>query len=66
LGFSAYTYALDHLPVAIVSLYSYINPVVAVWLGWLVYREPFGVQEAAAMAVIFLGVSLVKTGTRGS
>jgi len=60
LGFSAYVYALDHLPVAVASLYSYINPVVAVWLGWLVYREPFGAREAAAMGVIFLGVGLVK------
>jgi len=61
LGFSAYLYALHHLPVAIVSLYSYVNPVVAVWLGWLVYREPFGLREAAAMMIIFLGVGLVKT-----
>jgi drug/metabolite transporter (DMT)-like permease len=60
LGFSAYVYALDHLSVAVATLYSYVNPVVAVWLGWLVYREPFGTREAAAMAVIFLGVGLVK------
>lgn len=59
LGFSAYVYALDHLPVAVATLYAYINPVVAVWLGWLVYREPFGAREAAAMGVIFLGVALV-------
>ncbi len=59
-GFSAYVYALEHLPVAITSLYSYVNPVVAVWLGWLVYNEPFGAREAAAMAVILLGVTLVK------
>ncbi len=60
LGFSAYVYALDQLPVAVATLYSYINPVVAVWLGWIFYREPFGPREAAAMAVIFLGVGLVK------
>jgi drug/metabolite transporter (DMT)-like permease len=60
LGFSAYAYALDHLPVSVASLYSYVNPVVAVWLGWLVYREPFGARETAAMVVIFLGVGLVK------
>lgn len=60
LGFSAYVYALEHLPVSVASLYSYVNPVVAVWLGWMVYREPFGAREAASMAVIFLGVTLVK------
>jgi drug/metabolite transporter (DMT)-like permease len=59
-GYSAYVYALDHLPVALVSLYTYVNPVVAVFLGWLFYREPFGLVELAGMAVIFLGVAIVK------
>lgn len=59
-GYSAYAYALDRLPVAIVSIYSYVNAVVAVFLGWLFYREPFGRREAAAMAIIFTGVALVK------
>jgi drug/metabolite transporter (DMT)-like permease len=60
-GYSAYVYALSHLTVAVVSIYSYINPVVAVFLGWLFYREPFGGREALAMAIIFAGVALVKT-----
>jgi len=60
-GYSAYIYALSHLPVAVVSIYSYINPVVAVFLGWLFYREPFGLREALAMAIIFAGVAVVKT-----
>ena len=59
-GYSAYIYALGKLPVAIFSLYSYFNTVVAVTLGWLVYREPFGWREAIAMAVIFAGVGIVK------
>ena len=59
-GYSAYAYALDRLPVAIVSVYPYVNAVVAVWLGWLVYNERFGWREAAAMVVIFAGVWLVK------
>ncbi len=59
-GYSAYIYALDRLPVAIVSVYPYVNSVVAVTLGWLFYREPFGLREAAAMAVIFAGVAIVK------
>ncbi|PWU06660.1 MAG: hypothetical protein C5B51_11880 [Terriglobia bacterium] len=63
-GYSAYAYALDRLPVAILSIYPYTNAVVAVTLGWLFYREPFGVREAGAMAVIFLGVALVKRYTR--
>jgi drug/metabolite transporter (DMT)-like permease len=59
-GYSAYIYALDRLPVAIVSIYPYVNSVVAVTLGWLFYREPFGLREAAAMIIIFSGVALVK------
>ena len=59
-GFSSYVYALDKLPVALVSLYTYVNPLVAAALGWLFYREPFGRMEAAAMAIIFLGVWMVK------
>ena len=64
-GYSAYAYALDRLPVAIVSVYPYVNAVVAVALGWLFYREPFGWKEAAAMAVIFGGVALVKRYSQG-
>jgi len=59
-GFSAYVYAMSRLPVPVASIYNYINPLVAVWLGWLFYREQFGWQEAAAMVIIFAGVAMVK------
>ena len=60
LAYSAYLYSLQHLPVAIASVYTYVNPVVAVSLGWLFFREEFGLRELSAMLVIFLGVWLVK------
>ncbi len=60
IGYSAFVYSMAHLPIAIASLYNYVNPVVAVALGWLFYREPFGVRECVAMAVIFVGVAIVK------
>jgi drug/metabolite transporter (DMT)-like permease len=59
-GYSSYIYALSHLPVSVVSVYNYVNPVVAVSLGWLFYREPFGWRETAGMTIIFVGVALVK------
>ena len=59
-GYSAYVYVMDKLPVAIVSIYPYVNAVVAVALGWLFYREPFGWRETAAMLIIFAGVAVVK------
>ena len=63
-GYSAYVYAMDKLPVAIVSIYPYINAIVAVALGWLFYREPFGLREALAMTIIFASVALVKRFSR--
>ncbi len=63
-GYSAFVYAMDRLPVAVVSIYPYVNAVVAVALGWLFYREPFGLRESAAMVVIFAAVALVKRYSR--
>jgi len=63
-GYSAYVYALDRLPVAIVSVYPYVNAVVAVTLGWIFYREPFGTYEALAMVIIFASVWAVKRYSR--
>ncbi|MBK5290526.1 MAG: EamA family transporter [Acidobacteriia bacterium] len=63
-GYSSYIYALDRLPVSLVSIYTYVNPVVAALLGWYFYREPFGRREVLAMAVIFCGVAVVKTFSR--
>jgi drug/metabolite transporter (DMT)-like permease len=62
-GYGCYMMALSRLPLAIVSIYTYVNPVVAVALGWLAYREPFGLREAGAMGVIFLGVWMVRRAT---
>lgn len=59
-GYSAYLYALENLPVSVVSIYNYVNPVVAVFLGWLFYRESFGWREMSGMAIILVGVAFVK------
>lgn len=59
-GFAAYTYALQHLPIAFVSLYAYINPIIAVVLGVLVLDEPFSVRMIAAAAIVLAGVALVR------
>jgi drug/metabolite transporter (DMT)-like permease len=60
IGYSAYVIAVTRLPVAITSIYSYINPLVAVLLGVWLYQERFTAREAIAMPVIFVGVALVK------
>jgi drug/metabolite transporter (DMT)-like permease len=62
-GFSAYAYALKHLPVATVSLYAYVNPIIAVVLGTLVLAEPFSARMAIAAAVVLAGMLIVRDTT---
>ena len=59
-GFVAYTYALRHLPVSFVSLYAYINPIIAVALGVVLLAEPFNMRIAVAAALVLIGVGIVR------
>ena len=59
IGFAAYSYALQHLDVAIVSLYTYVNPVIAVSLGTIVLGEPFHLRMAVAAGIIAVGILIV-------
>jgi drug/metabolite transporter (DMT)-like permease len=59
-GFGAYTYALRHLPVSLVSLYAYVNPVIAVALGVAVLGERFTWRMGLAAALVFAGVAIVQ------
>jgi drug/metabolite transporter (DMT)-like permease len=59
IGFAAFSYALQHLPVAIVSLYNFVNPVIAVALGTLVLGEAFHARMLVAAAVIVTGILIV-------
>jgi drug/metabolite transporter (DMT)-like permease len=62
-GFTAYAYALKHLPVATVSLYAYVNPIIAVILGTLILKEPFSPRMAVSAAVVLAGMALVRNTT---
>ena len=64
IAYGAYVYALAKLPTSTVSLYAYVNPAVAVFLGWLILHEPLGIRDIAAMAVILAGVALVQSGPK--
>ena len=59
IAFMAYLYALQHLPTEQVSLYAYINPVVAVLLGWLWLNEKLTGLIVGGMMITLLGVYLV-------
>jgi drug/metabolite transporter (DMT)-like permease len=58
-GYTAYIYLLEHVPVAKVSTYAYINPVVAVILGAIFLHERFVAIEYVGMASILIAVYLV-------
>jgi drug/metabolite transporter (DMT)-like permease len=58
-SFVAFLYALQHLPTGQVSIYAYINPIVAVLIGSLFFDESFTPYIAAGGAIILLGVYLV-------
>lgn len=62
-GFVAYIYALKHLPISTVSLYAYINPMIAVLLGALVLDEPLNMRVALASAIVLAGLAVVRMTT---
>jgi len=63
-GFSCFMLVMSRLPVAVATIYTYINPIVAMFLGWLVYSEHVGAAELIAMLIIFAGVALVRRASR--
>ena len=60
-AFSAYVYALKHLPIATVSLYSYVNPLIAVVLGTVLLSEPFSSRTLVASVLVFSGIAVVRS-----
>jgi drug/metabolite transporter (DMT)-like permease len=60
-GYSSFIYALAKLPAAKVAMYAYVNPVVAVFFGWLILDEHVDGTVFIATAIILLGVVLVNS-----
>ena len=60
LAFLAYTYLLRHEPPARIGTYAYVNPLVAVFAGWVLLGERLNALQWAGTAVIFAGVVLVR------
>ena len=59
IGYSAYIWLLRHASPAHVSTYAYVNPVVAVFLGWLLADEPITARILIAAAIIVVGVAVI-------
>lgn len=63
-GYGSYIYAIEHLPLSLVSTYAYVNPVIAVFLGWFFLNEKLDLLIVIGAVVIIGGVILVKQGTQ--
>lgn len=59
LGFTAYSWLLKNAQPSIVSTYAYINPVVAVFLGWMIANETFTTQMLIGAGIIVGSVALI-------
>lgn len=62
LGYASYIYSITNLPLSLVSTYAYINPVIAILLGWYFLDEPLTITVFIASGLILIGVALVKRG----
>ena len=64
IAFICYLYALQNLPTEQASIYAYINPMVAVLLGWIIFNEKLTVFIAIGGLVTILGVYLVNKASK--
>lgn len=60
-GFSTFVWLMKNSTPARVSTYAYVNPIVAVFLGWLILGEPVTTRTLAAAAVIVVSVAIITT-----
>ena len=59
IAYTAYVYLLKHTSAAKAATYAYVNPVIAVILGWLFANEPIGARTLVAAAVLLAGVAII-------
>ncbi|MFI6844095.1 EamA family transporter [Kitasatospora sp. NBC_00085] len=64
IGFTTYAWLLQSAPLTLVATYAYVNPVVAVLLGWLVLAEPLTGPTLLGGAIVVAGVCLVVSVSR--
>ncbi len=64
IAFTAFNYALQHASPTVVGTYAYVNPVVAVVLGWLFLDEAISGRTLIAMALMLGSVALIQFGSQ--
>src|SRR5262249_5518135 len=60
IGFVAFTWMLGHASAALAGTYAYVNPVIAVLIGWLLAGETISGRMIGGMVVILFGVALIR------
>jgi len=63
-GYGSYMYAISHLPVSFVATYAYVNPVIALFVGWLFLDEKISLLIMLAALIILIAVWMVNKGNR--
>lgn len=64
LAYMSYLYAIEHLPIVVVSTYAYVNPVIAILLGVAILNEKITWITVLALATTLYGVYLINSGYR--
>lgn len=64
IAFTAFNYLLKNVSPVMVSTNTYVNPVVALFLGWIVLSEPITIQGIIASVILLLGVFVINTRKR--
>lgn len=59
IGFTSYIWLLKNVPPSQASTYAYVNPIVAMFLGWALAQEPFSLRNAVAAAIILAAVVII-------
>ncbi len=59
IGYTTYVWLLRVAPISLVATYAYVNPVIAVLLGWLILAEPLQPRTLAAGAIIIVAVAVI-------
>ena len=61
LGFTSYIWLLDKVSPARLGTYAYVNPIIAVLLGWAIAGERLSIRTAVAAAIVICAVALIAT-----
>jgi drug/metabolite transporter (DMT)-like permease len=58
-AFTSYAWVLRHAPLPLIATYAFVNPVIAVFLGWLILEEPISIVQLVAGGIVVVGVALI-------